>query len=564
MHEKFDLLALYETSTLLNDSLEIGFILNNLLRTAMSKLLVTRSIALLLDATKQHYSIASAQGIRHIEKNIRLDRTLFTNTNLGISEAPDILKSWGIYDLIPLTARKQHLGYVGFGHKIDQKPLSPEESSFVQSLVHMSSVAVHNAFMVAELQTANHDLAHKIQQLNTLFDLATGFGANQEREPILKQLGFSLMGHLMIRHFTFWLKTSSQGRSATFQPVITKGIPIDLTPQETLVFQNLDTLVLLPEASGDWQAFETCGIRLILPLRMQNETRGVLCLGEKTAKEAYTQADLEFLTALGQLTITSLENASLLATRLENERFEEELRLANGIQRRLLPQKLPQIPRFTVDVWSQPARHVGGDFFDVRPLDNNRYLIAIADVTGKGMPAALLMSHLQAGIQFQLATNALTDLAQATALLNAVITDNTDSDKFITFFWGILDISSQSFVFVNAGHDAPIWLRSGREILRLETGGPLLGVLKNVPYEQGRIRIQAGDRLFFYTDGLSEALNQAGEELGVQKLLHALTYLESQNATESLNAVKQEVVTWTGTAPQSDDRTAILLQAETF
>ncbi|HRR07414.1 MAG TPA: SpoIIE family protein phosphatase [Rhodothermales bacterium] len=564
MREKFDLLALYETSTLLNDSLEIGFILDNLLRTAMSKLLVTRSIALLSHPVHQVYTIASAQGIYQINKTETFDFDLFPIPVPGLSEAPAILKKWGIHSLIPLTARKQHLGFVGFGHKVTKQPFLPEEASFVQSLVHMSSVAVHNASMVGELQTANQDLALKIQQLNTLFDLAAGFGATQGKEHVLKQLGFSLMGHLMIRQFALLLKDHTADNPPNFTPAIAKGLNMALQDSEIKALSGLKELVLLPNTIPQWQPFSAMGLRLILPLRIQNETRGVLCIGDKTSQLPYTQTDLEFMTALGQLTLTSLENASLLATRLENERLEEEMRLASNIQRRLLPQKLPSIPYWSVDVWSQPARHVGGDFFDVRPLDEHRFLIAIADVTGKGIPAALLMSHLQAGIQFQLATHALSDLAQATAMLNAVITDNTDSDKFITFFWGILDLRDQTFVFVNAGHDAPVWFRTGREVLRLETGGPLLGVLKHVPYEQGRIRLQSGDRLFFFTDGLSEALNPNHEEMGVQRLVQTLVAVHTPHAAKTLSMIKDEVLQWTDTAPQSDDRTAIVLQAETF
>lgn len=564
MREKFDLLALYETSTLLNDSLEIGFILDNLLRTAMSKLLVTRSIALLSHPVHQVYTIASAQGIHHIDKTEAFGFDLFPVPAPGLSEAPVPLKKWGIHYLLPLTARKQHLGFVGFGQKVTKQPFLPEEASFVQSLVHISSVAVHNAAMVAELQTANQDLALKIQQLNTLFDLAAGFGATQGKEKVLKQLGFSLMGHLMIRQFAFLLKEHTTDTPFQFSPVIAKGLNITLQASEIQALSELKELVLLPNPQLQWESFSKRGLRLILPLRIQNETRGVLCLGDKTSQLPYTQTDIDFMTALGQLTLTSLENVSLLATRLENERLEEEMRLASNIQRRLLPQRLPSIPDWSVDVWSQPARHVGGDFFDVRPLDEHRFLIAIADVTGKGMPAALLMSHLQAGIQFQLATRALSDLAQATAMLNAVITDNTDSDKFITFFWGILDLRDQTFVFVNAGHDAPIWFRSGREVLRLETGGPLLGVLKHVPYEQGRIRLQPGDRIFFYTDGLSEALNPNHEEMGVQRLLQTLVAANTPHATQALSMIKDAVLQWADTAPQSDDRTAIVLQAETF
>lgn len=555
--ERYDLRALYETSQLLSGSLDVDFVLDNLLRTAMSKLLVTRGVVLLYDPLQQGHVVASAKGLSALRKG-----TLLAIDNspepayLIADEVPEPLQTHRIALVLPISAGHRHLGLVGLGAKATRQSFSMPELEFVQSLVHMSSAAVQNALMVNELRTANRDLDNKVQKLNTLFDLATGFGAAQDRDRVLKLLSLTLMGHMLLRKFVLLLQ-SPDGYRVAFQ----RGLG-DFQVPDALRKSTIPSLVMIAdEQAPEWQSCRAHGLVLGIPLHQHQETRGILCLGEKADGQPYNQTDVEFLAALGYLTVTSLENVDLVRMQIEKELLEEEMRLARSIQQRLLPQSLPHLSGLSMATWSEPTRQVGGDFFDVRLLDEHRLLLAIADVTGKGMPAALLMSNFQACLRYLLLTDGLEHLAKSTTKINTVVTSNTDADKFITFFWGVLDLKNKVLTYVNAGHDAPLLVHAGGEVRTLEAGGLLLGVLPQATYEHGRVHLEPGDRLLLFTDGITEAMNTQRQEWGLSRLLEVLRATPHADAEATIRAIRTQIGHWVGAAPQSDDITLIALTA---
>jgi sigma-B regulation protein RsbU (phosphoserine phosphatase) len=560
MTERHNLTALYESSRLFSTSLDLDFVLDNLLLTAMSKLLVTRGVALLFDPLTNLYEVANMKGLRALP----LKSTFAFEMPSGLpwladEQIPSELRSHKICLMLPIQSSSRHLGAIGLGSKITNEPFSLEELDFIQSLVNLSSTAVQNAVVVEELRLANRDLDRKIQQLNTLFDLATEFGSTADQSQVLKLLSFAMMGQLGIGKYAFLLRQNAEKR---FKSVTAKGVKsLDFSEELHEVLRHKSDLFWV---KGDpiWKPFEDRGFELLVPLQLNDETKGVLCLGKKMLGGAYSQSDIEFLTSLGQITLTSLENASLVQARIENELLAQELVRARNIQQRLLPQKIPQFNCLDMAFLAIPAQQVGGDYFELHPLDENRLLFAIADVTGKGISAALLMSNLQACLHTILAATPSISLAEATQHINRVICQNTDPDKFITFFWGVYDCRNQSLKYVNAGHDAPLLRRKNGTIERLEIGGLLLGVMENWNYVEGTIQLEPEDLLLLFTDGVSEAMNPHQEEYGMARLTHLLDTHHTETALYLHNALFDDVRLFTEGEPQSDDITAVILKVK--
>ncbi len=204
-----------------------------------------------------------------------------------------------------------------------------------------------------------------------------------------------------------------------------------------------------------------------------------------------------------------------------------EILEAKEIQRGLLPKEVPQFPGFSISGAWQPARVVGGDYFDVYGVNNSQVVLCIADVVGKGMPAALLMSNLQAAVKGS--TVEACAPSQLCAKVNAFVCNHIGPEKFITLFYGLLDLPARKLLYTNAGHNAPILMHPDGSSVRLRHGGPVLGVFPNAGYELGEAQLSPGDRLVMFTDGVVEATNSQDEEFGERRLIRLL--LESRTAT---------------------------------
>ena len=275
--------------------------------------------------------------------------------------------------------------------------------------------------------------------------------------------------------------------------------------------------------------------------------------------QAYLPDEVEFLIALGNLAVISIQNVELIEERIEKERMEEEMRMAREIQRGLLPRAIPEIRGLQVAALALPSREVGGDYFDVLPLPDGRLFTIIADVTGKGIPAALLMSSIQA------CTHTLVPmsipLTRLMAHINRVICQNTSPDKFITAFAAVYHADSRRLEYVNAGHEPPLVVRKEGDIVELEEGGLLLGVLSMATYECGSIELAPGDTVVLFTDGVTEAMGRKEEEYTDARLRTLLAARHTGTAQEVLEHIQADVESFTGPVTVlSDDRTMIVVK----
>jgi serine phosphatase RsbU (regulator of sigma subunit) len=297
---------------------------------------------------------------------------------------------------------------------------------------------------------------------------------------------------------------------------------------------------------------QSAGIKILAGARFKNELLAVLGLGAKLSGEDYDADDLEFLTALADQVAAAIDNQRLREQERDVERGRE-------IQQALLPKRIPSVDGYSIAGAWQPARRVSGDYYDIFALSNSKLALCIADVAGKGLPAALLMSNLQAAVKSVAADTV--EPKKLCETVNRVICGNVVEGRFITFFFGLLDAPARRLVYTNAGHNPPLLVRGGGDVIRLEAGGPVLGVVENTAFEQGELELSAGDRLLLFTDGVSEAANAEQEEFGEDRLTTLLRSSSAENAEALQSRVMREVTHFCANRFQ-DDATVVVLVVE--
>jgi HAMP domain-containing protein len=241
---------------------------------------------------------------------------------------------------------------------------------------------------------------------------------------------------------------------------------------------------------------------------------------------------------------------------IERQRIEDELALARRIQARLLPPVPPSIAGLELAGTSEPAREVGGDYFDYLPLEDGRVALVIADVSGKGVGAALLMSGFRASLLSQDLSR--TPLAEAVARLNQFLHRSVEPGKFVTAFLALLDGRSGRLVYCNAGHNAPLLVGTDGAVTRLETGGLILGILERSHYETGEAVLRPGERLVLFTDGVTEAADQSDEQWGEERLIELLRGAPQDPCAGVVARIVEEVRRFEGARGASDDVTLIV------
>ncbi len=556
-----DITPLFEFSNVVNSSLDLKFILGTVLLTLMGKLMLSKSVVL-IKTREKHFRIENSKGIpvELASQEIffpRAPRKSFAvSPSAGPGEA-QLFKS-GIVKIFPIASHGKVLGFFGIGKRVSNEKLTKAEKSFVEAIISISAAAIDKGIAFGEIKNVNRVLDGKVQELRTLFELSKEFNAIFDREKLLKLFTFTLMGQVGASRYAVCLRNG--------ETVSSRIDTARLSEFKQVMFENITTPVLVNELQRKKillslrEACEAQGIVALVPLQVQNEVKGMMCLGDRLRGGAYVDSDLEFIYSLGNLAIISLENTRLFYEAVEKQKMENELNIAREIQKGLLPRLLPDIPGLDIAALNISSKQVGGDYYDVVVLENGNCVIAIGDVSGKGTPASLLMANVQATIrtlvQFDL------PLSEMTSRVNRLICENTGSDKFITFCWGIFDPRTRTFRYVNAGHNHPFVLRANGSIERLTEGGIILGVTKEAaPYNEGNVQLSTGDVVVMFTDGVSEAMNVDGVDYTEERVEEFLLNIGLRDAQGVLDEIQNEIARYTSGAPQSDDITLVVMKA---
>jgi serine phosphatase RsbU (regulator of sigma subunit) len=299
---------------------------------------------------------------------------------------------------------------------------------------------------------------------------------------------------------------------------------------------------------------------LVLPLRYAGHFLGLIALGRKITETRYTVVEISLLETLANQTSVAITNALLYRDSLAKRILEEELAVARRIQQQFLPSRLPSTPRFGLAAHAAPSKQVGGDYFDMLDLGAGAYLMAIADVAGKGVPAALLASMVQAAIRTQAPDRK--PLGEMMGRLNRLVHEATPEDRFATCFLAELSVDGLALSFSNAGHNYPILRTAGGTCRFLEDGGIPLGIQAEHSYTEGRAVMAPGDALVLYTDGITDARNRMGEDFGEERLVQVVERIPDRfSADEIVREIADEVSRFTDGAEQMDDITLLALKA---
>ena len=297
-------------------------------------------------------------------------------------------------------------------------------------------------------------------------------------------------------------------------------------------------------------------------LKTEKDIYGALCIGRNGADGFFTSGDMKLTHVLSTFSSLALENFNMYREKLAEEQariqIQQEVRLAAQIQKELLPDKTPVIDGYELAGKSLPARVVGGDYYDFIDLDENRLALCLADVSGKGLPASLLMSNLQATIRGQALLQASVD--QSLFRSNLLLCHSTTSEKFVTLFLAHLDHKQHHLCYSNAGHNPPILLEVSGQVRELKTGGLILGFLEDPVYQSETIPMEPGDLLLIYSDGITEARNGIEEEFGSNRLIDILKAHSDLPCEQLLNIIIDEVEQFSGGVEQADDMTLTALR----
>jgi sigma-B regulation protein RsbU (phosphoserine phosphatase) len=303
---------------------------------------------------------------------------------------------------------------------------------------------------------------------------------------------------------------------------------------------------------------------LAVPLVVDNRITGFLAVTRREPGRRWTDDEIQLLGIVAGNSAVMIEQARLRAEaeekkrfQEENERMERDLTLARDIQMGLLPKGPVIHGAWDIHGRLEPARQVGGDAFDIFPLDDHRLVITVADVSGKGVPAALLMSHLQATLRAY--CDGTRPIPEMIAHVNRRTVAAATGGKFITMFYAELDCTAGRLRYSNAGHNRPLLRRTDGSIEELEAGGMILGFLPDAPYEMGDVPFGPGDALLLYSDGISEANDTRGDQFGEERLAELWKGLGSLSAGDAIARIYDEVVRFRGSAAQSDDMTAVVV-----
>ena len=306
---------------------------------------------------------------------------------------------------------------------------------------------------------------------------------------------------------------------------------------------------------------------LLLPLPGRTQLLGAIALGPKRSEAPYTPSDLRLLESVSVQTGLGLElseaAAALAAAAVERDRIAREMEIAREVQERLFPQRLPVLEGVNLAGACRTVFGVGGDYYDAFEIEGGGLGLAIGDVSGKGISAALLMAGLRACLRTMTRTTS-GELTELMALLNRLIYEASAINRYATFFFGIFDPSASKFHYVNAGHNPPVLLRESAsgsfEWLRLECGGAVIGLLPEASYEQGSILLHPGDVLLAYTDGISEAMNSAEDEWGEEAMFLTAQHSYDGTADDIVKAIFAAADVFAGGAPQHDDMTVLVMK----
>jgi serine phosphatase RsbU (regulator of sigma subunit)/anti-sigma regulatory factor (Ser/Thr protein kinase) len=458
------------------------------------------------------------------------------------------------------NAQREIIGVVQLLNKIDGV-FTPRDEAILTVLSSQAAIAIENAQLITSEKT-KRQLADTLREVSSIINSALELDAVlklilNQLERVISFEGVSIM---LIEGEDLVVKAAY----GYVEDIV--GMRLFKT-DDNLLFQEMSQTrqpIIIPDVNQDsrWiKISQTQGVSSWLgaPLIVQDRVIGEMSI-TISLPDFYRHEHGEVAQTFANQAAAAIERARLHQQTIRQARLKQELETAYSIQSSLLPEKAPQITGWDIASSWKPAQEVAGDFFDFFELPNNRLGFVIADVCGKGIPAALFMS-LSRTIFRVLALTDMHPLDELLAKVNNQIKSDNRANLFVTLFYGVLDVETGELHYCNGGHNPPIFVRkSSGEDSMIDAGGPALGIFPDVGYKANTLQFEPGDMFVAYTDGLPEAINENDEEYGEERLIECVKSHQDTPAEELTYILASEIARFTNNSPPADDATAIVIR----
>lgn len=378
-----------------------------------------------------------------------------------------------------------------FGTKLNGLELNTEEIKYAGLVGQIANIALNNILNKNNLIQEKKQLDEQNFKLVNLLETTKELTTFKSKEEIVKLFSLTLMGQTLITKFKLLYETDNR-----IESLIDRIEKYNNISNEELFY-----------SFNDFEKDNVCAFNL----KFRDSKKGLLLINCQTGEISNNKK--LFIELLGNIIVSALENDRLIKEEIAKKTIENELNLALEIQRGLMPTKFPIYERFTVYGKSMPSRYVAGDYFDIISIDAHKLALVIADISGKGMPASLLMANFQAALRTLVRLNL--PLIDIVTRLNNLVFENTTPDKFVTFFIATFDTITHQLEYINAGHNRPLIINNNVIKEELHLGGPILGVFEDYSdYKIGKVQVNEEDVVLFYTDGATDVKSDDNVELG--------------------------------------------------
>ncbi len=422
---------------------------------------------------------------------------------------------------------------------------------------------------IERLEDENLKLRKAIEELSILNEIATAIGSTLSMNKIMDLIVNKCIKHLNVEQCALML--FDQNKDDTYTTLIRRG---ESSLEKDFNYALTSELVgwmlkhrkpLVINALEKDERFislrmENYKLRNLLsaPLSFQGQLVGLIYVLNKKGEMIFTSGDERLLSIIAGQSAQAIENSRLLEEEQSYICIQEEIRMAKEIQLNLLPKQIPDVPGYDIAALNIPESEVGGDYYDFINISKSRMAFCLGDVSGKGLPAALLMANLQATLRGQSFLQSFPkDIIK---MSNLLLYNSTDIRKFATLFYGILDSENNEITFCNAGHENPLHLKSGNVFEELVTGGTVLGFLVDLNFSDEKIKFGEGEILTLFSDGIIDAMNNDAELFGTERLRNIILRNRSKNSAEIIKEIIAGVNKHVGENPQFDDITLLVIK----
>lgn len=388
-----------------------------------------------------------------------------------------------------------------------------------------------------------HELLVKDLKLSSLLEITQAINANLPETSLYKIFQFTLLANLSVGKLALfvkddtWICKTQMGTQADYNKV-------------ALTEDLLATKVIAPIALDKSNPFSE--FDLVIPIIHKNEVLAFVFIQKKSDKG---DVDQSFIQTFTNIILVAIENKKFARRELQQEALKKEMQIAREVQNHLFPKDLPATDKISIKSFYLPHQTIGGDYYDYIDIDEDRSLVCIADVSGKGVPAAILMSNVQAALRTMVRYT--TDLGKIVYQLNDLVLQHTKGNRFVTMFIGIIDFTRQELTYINAGHNTIPLVQEDRVTL-LDKGSTILGMFEKLPFiEVTAMPLQKKNHLFLYTDGLSECMNEADEEFELERILPFIELDKLSNQSAMIDAIIASTVEFKGARGYNDDITLL-------